>query len=516
MKAYVYLFEDYIEFIFALGHELERRYPRQLEIVGLAARRRTICKKIDESGLPIKSYDYLGDLECEWLARPLDKTKLDKYTNLLGTEKLRLIINCDRELAHGFIRGGTFARTPLREMVEENEELRWRYLVGVLDYFFYVFEKEKPDFIFFSEFTMAYEVAAQIVAEHLKIPCITGFISRFLNLYFVSPSLKRRYPAVEKLYSESLLNQNCLSRESIGKASQYLLEFRNRPQLPAYCADLAVKAQRKTKITEVVKGLAYDCVKWVAIILGLKGSKGYIRQRNGWDLLVTNWRANKVTRAALNFKVFENAEKYLGEPFYYYPLHVEPEASTLVDANVFSNQLLIIEQIAKAMPLGSRLLVKEHVPMVGRRPAGFYESIKAIPDVHLVSPFNDSFTLLKRCRALITITGTAGWEALLLKRPLVVIGETEYNFLGEGIVRADSLVAMSKYLALAEAQVPIEDLKLILFIAACLENGVHLPVQVFAYAHYGQDGKKVIAENAAAVSQVADRVLEYARPMEVQ
>ena len=78
MKAYLYFFEDYIDFIFALAKELTLK-NNNLELIGLAARRSTVRSKIDKANLPIKHYDWIGDLEREWLSVPLDHDKLKKY-----------------------------------------------------------------------------------------------------------------------------------------------------------------------------------------------------------------------------------------------------------------------------------------------------------------------------------------------------------------------------------------------------------------------------------------------------
>lgn len=504
MKVYLYLFEDYIEFVFSIANELKARYPQNLEIIGLAARRKTVCQKIDSSGLPVKRYDWLGDLERKWLSQPLDRSRLASYEQRLGTETLRLLINCDRELAFGFIRGGIYARTKLRKIVESDDEYRWRYLVGMLDYFYETFQRERPDFIYFNEFTMAYELAAGVVAQDLGIQCFGGFVSRFSNLYLLTKSYRRDDTGVRDL----LNSPEKIRPEFLEKSRAYLKTFRDRPEIPSYSSIQQKRILRVGQWHQMLKRLTLDLVKWVAIALGMKGTRGFLRQRSGWDLLCTNLRMFWTARKTLRGHIFENPEKYLLEPFIYFPLHVEPEATTLVEANKVANQLMVIEQIAKGMPLGHRLLVKEHIPMLGLRPADFYEKIRQMPDVHLITPFADGFRIMQKASVIVTITGTGGWESLLMKKPTVLIGEPEYSQVQSGFVYAENITQMEKYLRQAVEMPPISEERLVHFIAAYMQRSVELPVQTYAYAHYGGDGAALMAQHKGAISGLVDRMLE--------
>jgi hypothetical protein len=454
------------------------------------------------------SYDYLGDLEREWLSKPLDLQILKNYEQIFGTENLQLMLNCDRELAFGYIQGCNYARTPLREMVEGNGELRWRYLVGVLDYYFTKFRQEKPDLIFFNEFTMTYEVVAHFVAKQLGIPCYCGFISRFGDVYIPTSILGRRYSPVNQLYLEAQSQKSVLQPEKLKASQEYLRKFRERPDLPMYSVHFQAKALRLGRFSSLVRNLVVDSVKWAAIVLGLKGTRGFLRQRNGWDLLKQNFNIFRSVRAAIKGKNFEDPGAYINEPYVFYPLHVEPESSTLVEANKISNQLMVIEQISKGLPAGYQLLVKEHVPMLGLRPKGFYETIRRMPNVHLISPFAENFNLLKKSKATVVITGTAGWESLFMGRPTILLGETEFSILDEGFVQVQSVTDFGSYLRKALIGPPVSEAKLEMFVAACLQEGIHLPVSAYAYAHYGTDGKAMMKKYSEAVSEIVGRILK--------
>lgn len=67
--------------------------------------------------------------------------------------------------------------------------------------------------------------------------------------------------------------------------------------------------------------------------------------------------------------------------------------------------------------------------MWGRRPASFYQNLAKLYNIRIIDPSVSTFDLAKAARATLTVTGTAGWEAYLLGRPVIVLGDVFYNFL---------------------------------------------------------------------------------------
>ena len=92
-----------------------------------------------------------------------------------------------------------------------------------------------------------------------------------------------------------------------------------------------------------------------------------------------------------------------------------------------SNQINIIKELARALPIHYKLYVKEHPLMVGDRTRAFYKSIKKMPNVRLIRPHINSFEIVKKAKLVATINGTAGWEAILFKKPVIVFGESFFN-----------------------------------------------------------------------------------------
>jgi hypothetical protein len=86
-------------------------------------------------------------------------------------------------------------------------------------------------------------------------------------------------------------------------------------------------------------------------------------------------------------------------------------------------------QLAKRIPSDAMLYVKEHPGMIGRRSTAFFKRLATIYNVRLISPSVDTFTLTRKSRAVITVTGTAGLEAFLFCKPVVVLGKVFFRHL---------------------------------------------------------------------------------------
>ena len=114
-------------------------------------------------------------------------------------------------------------------------------------------------------------------------------------------------------------------------------------------------------------------------------------------------------------------------PYVFFPLHKQPEASIDIKGSPFSNQLEIIRAMARTLPVTHDLYVKEHAVALNTRPTAFYRELRRIPGVRLIGPFTDSFELIAGADLVVTITGTAGYEAALLGRPAATIAPVFFD-----------------------------------------------------------------------------------------
>jgi hypothetical protein len=140
-----------------------------------------------------------------------------------------------------------------------------------------------------------------------------------------------------------------------------------------------------------------------------------------------------------------------GEPFFLFPLHFQPESTTLVLAPFCENLLGVAENIAKSLPSGHRLYVKEHLPMLGRRPFWFYRELLRVPSIRLLRPEVDTHHLIAASAGVVTITNTTGIEAILHGKNVAVLGSIFYDVF-DCVQKVDSYCSLPRALSLAATQ----------------------------------------------------------------
>lgn len=119
----------------------------------------------------------------------------------------------------------------------------------------------------------------------------------------------------------------------------------------------------------------------------------------------------------------------LNVPYIYVPLHLQPEATTCPMGGAYSSQELIVDLLAKTVPDGVRIYVKEH-PAQGElaRSEEFYRSLMEHPAVTLVPRTFSTFELTDHALAVATVTGTAAFESTFRGKPSLMFGHRFHQF----------------------------------------------------------------------------------------
>ncbi|EHU1202726.1 capsular biosynthesis protein, partial [Acinetobacter baumannii] len=115
------------------------------------------------------------------------------------------------------------------------------------------------------------------------------------------------------------------------------------------------------------------------------------------------------------------------ERFYIYPIHFHPESSTSVLAPEYTNEYSNIINIANNLPFGTYLYVKDHKSAKGVQSYEFYKKVSSLPNVRLVNFDVNIKRLILKSLGVITVNSTAGYEALLLGKPVYLLGRVFYE-----------------------------------------------------------------------------------------
>ncbi len=135
-----------------------------------------------------------------------------------------------------------------------------------------------------------------------------------------------------------------------------------------------------------------------------------------------------------------------GSRFLYFPLHYQPECSSLPLGGEWHRQEFICEAVAACLPSDTVLVVKQHPRK--SKPWSERESVLQIGRLHnvfLCPPEVPSSLLLERCQAIVTMSGTAGWEGILLNKPVIMFGSRIYEG-STSVLKPDNFVSLSRCL----------------------------------------------------------------------
>jgi hypothetical protein len=120
----------------------------------------------------------------------------------------------------------------------------------------------------------------------------------------------------------------------------------------------------------------------------------------------------------------------LSDKYIFLPLHLAMESQLTVRAQPYANQEFLVEYVARSLPQGYKLYVKEHPDVLGSFSLRMLRRIGRIGNVVLVRPSTHPHDLIANAAAIATINSTAGFEALLFLKPVIVFGHAFYRGYG--------------------------------------------------------------------------------------
>ena len=114
------------------------------------------------------------------------------------------------------------------------------------------------------------------------------------------------------------------------------------------------------------------------------------------------------------------------KPYIFFPLHIPWDAQIATRNPMFASQEAVIEMLARSCPPGMALYVKEHPYYAGGVNRKMLKNVKRFQMVRVVEPSISSLEMIRHAKVVVTINSTAGWEAIVLKKPLIVLGDPFY------------------------------------------------------------------------------------------
>ena len=172
-----------------------------------------------------------------------------------------------------------------------------------------------------------------------------------------------------------------------------------------------------------------------------------------------------------------HAEKTLdNEKFLYFPLQSEPEASIQMNTPFYTNQINLIETIAKAIPINYVLYVKEHPLQKVKlwRSIDDYKKIKNIPNVRFLHPSVNAQEVLEKSQGVISLFGATGFEALFYRKPVILFGDEYYDKLSM-VTKIEKITNLSEQIRNALTNFKFNEKELSMFVKILKEFALPVP-----------------------------------------
>jgi Capsule polysaccharide biosynthesis protein. len=114
--------------------------------------------------------------------------------------------------------------------------------------------------------------------------------------------------------------------------------------------------------------------------------------------------------------------------YFFYPIHYEPESVISYAGFYFDDQAMLIGRIAHSMSTNQILIVKEHPQQCGMLTTYRFRLLKKqYPNLMYIRGNVSAYDIYDHINALITLNGTAGFEAWTCGIPTIVFGEVYYK-----------------------------------------------------------------------------------------
>lgn len=334
----------------------------------------------------------------------------------------RFIIG-DRNLGHTFLTGTIIPETVMRLRNERLDSVL-SCLQELFDYFERRFEEDRPDGVFFQVVAAAPALVAGSVCRKMGIPFFTLGKTKYADRHHVAANVFMAPDAIVERYASPELRPSA-------EALQVVDDWSREPEPYDHFARDRENFRRRHGGPAL--GLALRQVAALPAALKRKRKPYPPDPRQATPFQMWRWetRVQWHYRRLMRSKIF--SDQLPDGDFLYFALSVTPEASTCIEAPQYADQLVVIGALARGLPAGWRLVVKDHLPMCGRRTLEFYRCASQYPNVVMVNPTLSSPGIAARSTVTAVIAGTTGWEALFLGKPVVAFADAW--FLATGLAQ---------------------------------------------------------------------------------
>ncbi|WP_037353037.1 hypothetical protein [Selenomonas sp. FC4001] len=341
------------------------------------------------------------------------------------------------------------------QTVEYNH--RWWIYIQHLRFWSYVLDRYNID-VFFTPCTTheSYDYVIYILCKVKGIRIVTGFPAAYYNRIYVFNDIYDQLPDFEKNYTKLLKRyensdiKNIILKPHIDEMFNFYTgkgdrtPFYMKPSEPIFNSNIEKYLYKNySLIRKLIKikhrDTSLPCTRYIwrlfyrvyfTIHAVLKLFSFSIDTYKWFEERLYGTKVFHEDDIALDYYQNNTVAVDYKKKYVYVALHMQPENTSSPLGGIFVDQALMIEMLSYHLPQGWILYVKEHPSQVEEsfrlatsyRALRFYERIKACPNVEFVPLQENTYDLISNAKAVATLTGTAGLEAITQGIPCFMFG----------------------------------------------------------------------------------------------
>ncbi len=301
----------------------------------------------------------------------------------------------------------------LLNLYPHNSVARKAVVIRSFNYWEQLLSREKFDYIILRESAMFLTRAAYYVATKRSIPCGRLMYGPGDNLCLLSDVGELDiWQELDEVVKRGVQTLSWKQKEIVDNFVSNRLPKSNKKMTMRFVPESVfstLKAYLGLWLYDTKEAFRYDPVYVAALRFG--------RMRKEKQLF---WKY--ITRHFFAYEEVEDSDKIV-----YFPTYSGLETSYLVHVPQWARrEPELIIQIARALPAGYILYVKEHPHNPGDLNLLELRQIAKEQNVKVVKPWVSSQYLIQQSELVVTIEGTAGWEAFLSKKPVLCIEDVAF------------------------------------------------------------------------------------------
>lgn len=298
-----------------------------------------------------------------------------------------------------------------RFLCRYDHEKRREILGKEISFWSRILDKYTPSLIVNEVVTIEFMEVMVIEARKRNIPYKTWAIVPFphQDFWINTPFSNRQGPEFWDNVQYSL--------DDFSKAEEYMKAIHDKNMKPFY---ICFKQPSKIK---------YAVTSLVNYLKCLKGHFNYKMTNSFYYEDYSQIAKTELDNGfAYAFRKYDKIEFNNNVEYFYYPLHVEPEATISYFGDCFDDQTMIIARIAHSLKLNQKLIVKEHPQQRGPLLTKRYQELKKkFSNLIFIDGSVSGYDIFKHTKCLVTLNGTAGFEALVCGIPVIMFGQAFYR-----------------------------------------------------------------------------------------